>query len=167
MISMELNEDQNKQVSNWAAEGCNLSEIQKRINHEFNLSLTFMDVRFLILDQGIEMKDKQTVSAFDPLDLSKTPLADNSPQTTSPDELQPLADNHVAGNVSVDIDRLQKPGAVVSGTVNFSDGVSASWSVDQAGRLTINAGQPDYRPSQTDIQAFQKELSKLLQSRGL
>lgn len=164
---MELNEDQKKRVTQWAAEGCNLSEIQKQINDEFNLSLTFMDVRFLIIDQGIQLKDRKTVPSSESLDLSETRQADTIQQKTPRDKSMPKAEDSVGGPVSVEIDRLQKPGAIVSGTVKFSDGVSASWSVDQLGRLALNAGRPDYKPSQDDLQAFQQELSKLLQSRGL
>ena len=35
------------------------------------------------------------------------------------------------------------------------------------GRLGLSATQPGYRPSQEDLQSFQEELAKLLQSQGM
>jgi hypothetical protein len=67
----------------------------------------------------------------------------------------------------VEIDRVVRAGAVISGTVVFSDGVRASWALDQSGRLALNAGnQKDYRPSQADAQAFQQAVVKELRKHG-
>jgi len=79
--------------------------------------------------------------------------------------MEPPSDS--AGGVAVTLDRIVKPGSVVSGTVRFSDGVNASWMLDQVGRLAIDAGKPNYRPNPEDVQAFQMELRNLLQSRGI
>jgi len=63
------------------------------------------------------------------------------------------------------VDQLTRPGAVVSGKVTFSDGNSASWYIDQTGRLGVVPEQQGYRPPQADMQQFQAaleaELSKL------
>jgi hypothetical protein len=66
----------------------------------------------------------------------------------------------------VELDRVVKAGALVSGTVTFSDGVKASWSLDQFGRLGLSSGKPNYRPSEEDLQSFQEELTRLIQNRG-
>jgi hypothetical protein len=68
--------------------------------------------------------------------------------------------------VKVEVDRLMKPGALVSGSVTFSDGVKAQWSLDQAGRLGLAGVKPGYRPSQTDVQEFQLALQKELAKQG-
>ena len=60
-----------------------------------------------------------------------------------------------------------KPGAIVSGTVKFSDGVNSNWSVDQLGRLALNPSQEGYQPSAEDLQIFQKELQSALQKHGM
>ena len=51
-----------------------------------------------------------------------------------------------AGGVSVEMDRVTKPGTLVSGTVTFSDGTHAAWSLDQLGRLALDAKEPGYQP---------------------
>jgi len=161
---MQLNDTQKDAVRKWIAEGCGLTEIQKRLNDEFKLSMTFLDLRFLILDLGLAIKEqaKNTSSGLD--------LAKSAPDLTSAEASDMGPDSPDAGGtggVAVTLDRIVKPGSVVSGTVRFSDGVSASWMLDQLGRLALDAGKPNYRPSQEDVQAFQVELRNLLQSRGI
>ncbi|NLB56178.1 MAG: hypothetical protein GX811_10525 [Lentisphaerae bacterium] len=144
---MELNDIQKEAIQKWAAEGCSLSEIQKRLKEELEVSITYMDLRFLLLDLEVALRDKERVDVN--LDISKAvPVAD---------------ENSAPGSVSVTIDRVKKVGALLSGTVTFSDGVTAAWSLDQMGRLALEAGHPDYRPSDSDIQEFQMELQSMMQ----
>ena len=55
---MELNETQKQSIKQWVGEGRTLSEIQTLIREEFDLSMTYMDVRFLVLDLGVNVQDK-------------------------------------------------------------------------------------------------------------
>ena len=172
---MQLNDTQKDAVRKWIAEGCGLTEIQKRLNDEFKLSVTFLDLRFLVLDLGLAIKDQEKKTSAG-LDLAKAAPGRPDPGSAggyaeasaeaSDMEPGPLGPDG-AGGVSVTLDRIVKPGSVVSGTVRFSDGVSASWMLDQLGRLALDAGKPNYRPSPEDVQAFQMELRNLLQSRGI
>jgi hypothetical protein len=67
------------------------------------------------------------------------------------------------GNVTVELDRVVRAGAIASGSVTFSDGVTGSWYVDQMGRLGITkVSKPGYQPSREDIEAFQMELQTKL-----
>ena len=72
------------------------------------------------------------------------------------------------GGVKVEIDKVTLiPGALASGSVAFSDGVSAKWIIDQMGRPGFTeVSKPGYRPSPEDGQAFMQELSMQLQRRG-
>lgn len=167
---MQLTEEQQTKLRQWVAEGCGLSEIQKRLREDCALALTYMDVRFLVLDLGIELKEKAQPTSAKAMNLGKPADAEQEPQ----DEPGPLDEAEApeepspqAASVSVDIDRVLKPGALISGTVRFSDGVTASWALDQLGRLGLNVSRKGYRPSPADLQAFQQELSRLIQSRGM
>ena len=73
-----------------------------------------------------------------------------------------------AGNVTVDVDGVTLiPGAIASGTVTFSDGVTGKWIVDQYGRPGFTEiSQPGYRPSKEDAQAFMQELDAALRQKG-
>jgi len=156
---IQLTPDQKELVRRWVTEGAKLSEIQKKINEEFKVPITFMEVRFLILDLGLNIKEKEPSSASG-VDLSKSAPADT--MQSEPE----LEQKGMPGNVAVELDRVVKAGAVVSGNVTFSDGVKVAWSLDQFGRLGLSSGQAGYRPSEEDLQAFQQELARLIQSRG-
>lgn len=161
---MPLSDEQKQKVKQWVTEGCGLSEIQKRIRDEYSLALTFMDVRFLVIDLGIDLKDKPKSKPTQDIALGKATDAEASPLSESKESTGVAP---TGGGVSVEIDRVMKHGALVSGTVRFSDGVSAAWSLDQLGRLGLNMTRQGYRPSPEDLQAFQQELTRLIQSRGM
>jgi hypothetical protein len=71
-----------------------------------------------------------------------------------------------AGGVSVTVDQLARPGAIVSGKVTFSDGQSADWYLDQAGRLGVVPKQQGYKPPAADVQEFQLALQNELAKMG-
>ena len=154
---MELTDQQKESIRNWAAEGCSLSEIQKRLKEEFELSMTFMDLRFLVLDMEVKLKDKES--------KPEPKLGDDISGETMPSDENTGA--IPGGSVSVTVDRVKKPGALASGTVTFSDGVNARWTLDQLGRLALDAGKPDYTPDESDLQAFQMELQAQIQKQGI
>jgi hypothetical protein len=68
----------------------------------------------------------------------------------------------------VELDALTlSPGAIASGTVTFSDGVTGKWVVDQYGRPGFTSiSQPGYRPTPEDGQAFMQELDAALRQKG-
>jgi len=200
---MPLTPEQKQAVSEWVAAGDNLSAIQKKLSDQFKVSMTYMDVRFLVDDLNLALKDPAPKA--DASDVSK--VAGARPAAEKPaekkgllekakeklglsksagqdvDELddaaaeEDLADEAELGdavppagpsNVSVNVDKVTLlPGALASGTVTFSDGVSGKWIVDNYGRPGFTEiSQPGYRPSPADAQAFMKELSDALQKRG-
>lgn len=170
---MELTSEQKKAVAKWIADGDGLSEVQRKLISEFNITMTFMDVRFLVDDLGVTLKNKQTSqsknqSLAPEKDQAAAPAEEvpGEEEAGSLDELEPATADGALPNVSVDIDMVVKPGSVVSGTVVFSDGVKASWALDTYGRLALTAGKEGYRPGPADIRAFQQELGKQLKKRG-
>ena len=64
------------------------------------------------------------------------------------------------GKVSVTVDQITRPGAIVSGKVTFSDGQIADWYLDQTGRLGVVPKQQGYKPSAADVQDFQLALQQ-------
>jgi hypothetical protein len=159
---IQLTQEQKEIVKKWVTEGANLSEIQKKISEEFKIPVTFIDVRFLVLDLGLSIREKEKPASGN-VDLSKPSqsLADHPDPSPEPE-----GQAGVPGSVAVELDRVVKSGALASGSVKFSDGQAAQWTLDQFGRLGLSAGKAGYRPSQEDLQAFQQELARILQSRG-
>ncbi len=165
---MNLTETQKTSVAAWVAEGCGLSEIQRRLASEFEWRATFMDVRFLVLDLGLEIQDGSGVrEQAKPENEATEPLAEDD-EAGDMEAVVPEAFPPPTGDaaVSVEVDRIMKPGALVSGSVTFSDGVTAAWMLDQYGRLALDAQQPGYRPSPADIEAFQRVLQEEVAKKG-
>lgn len=159
---MELTDTQKQTVAGWVAEGCELSEVQRRIASEFGIKMTYMDVRFLLLDLDVTPKDKPA-----PPSVQKS-MSDAGTPVSEGAAAGPAGGNipGSGGTVSVSFDKVVQPGAIVSGSATFSDGVSATWMLDQMGRLALNASQPGYRPSEEDVQQLQVELRNGLQKMG-
>lgn len=158
---MQLTDVQQQAVKCWVQEGCGLSEIQSRLAGEFKIAMTYMDVRFLLIDLKLEVKEAAQKKTA-PVDLKAAP----QPGADA------VGDEEIGGgplppsNVSVDVDRITSAGAVASGTVSFSDGTKGRWALDQLGRLALDTGKKKYRPSPEDVEAFQAILSRKLQSQG-
>lgn len=195
---MSLTPEQKTAVAAWVAAGDNLSAVQKKLSEQFQVAMTYRDVRFLVDDLNLELKDP--APKVDASDVSKTPpppakpapapekekkgflekakeklgLAKDDPADDAgtadefaEDDLDALPPEG-AGNVVVSVDKVTLiPGALASGTVTFSDGVTGKWIVDQYGRPGFTeVSQPGYRPAPADAQAFMTELSAALQQRG-
>jgi hypothetical protein len=204
---MSLTPEQKQAVSAWVAAGDSLSAVQKKLSDQFKISMTYMDVRFLVDDLGLELKN--ATPKADANDVTKAPAAkpagaggvpsprgdaaspekkgfmdklkekvgmggagtddeDELPEQEFAEEAEgvPAVPPEGAGSLKVEIDRIVRPGSVVSGTVTFSDGVSGKWALDQYGRLMLETSQKGYQPGPADVQAFQRELSTQLQRQG-
>ena len=142
--SSQLSDDQKNAIRQWAEDGAQMAEIQKRMNDLWQIRVTYMDTRFLILDLGITLK---------------TEVKEEPKKEEPADMMDPDAET---GGVSVSRDEIVIPGMMFSGKVQFSDGEKALWYVDESGRLGLDPDTPGYRPTQDDILAFQTQLKQLL-----
>lgn len=165
---MKLDDAQKHTVKTWIDAGLKLSDIQNKIAAEFGVSLTYMDVRFLVDDLKVMPKDPTPPPKPPEPTPAPAPAAVPAPGGVAgenefpEDELPP----ENAGNVKLEVDALARPGAMVSGTVSFSDGQTAQWYLDQTGRLGFVPKQPGYRPPAADLQVFQMQLQHELQKMG-
>jgi hypothetical protein len=146
---MILTDDQKAAISKWIEAGASLSEIQKRLKEEFQISITYLEARLLADDLKLALKEPERP-------LEPRPLPSAEPEKPA-----------LSDKVSVTMDQITRPGAMVSGRVTFSDGQKAEWYLDQTGRLGLNPSTSGYRPSQQDVMDFQVELEKLARSQGL
>ena len=158
---MNLNEAQKKTVSEWIAAGAKLSEVQTRLGTELGIRLTYMEVRFLVDDLKLQLQDPEPPKPATPPPAAApaNPATPGTPEAT--DAPAPLG-----GQVSVTVDKIARPGALVSGGVTFSDGMSADWYLDQTGRLGLIAKQQGYKPSPADVQQFQMALEREMAKMG-
>ena len=190
---MTLSPEQSSAVSSWIATGDSLSAVQRKLRDQYGVSLTLMEVRFLVDDLNLQLKDPAPkVNASDVTQAAPAPSAPPSRSPAAPDaagsapeledeeayaEEAPPADGAIppedelpggASSVTIDVDKVTlHPGALASGSVTFSDGVTAKWIIDNYGRPGFTeVSQPGYRPKPADAQAFMQQLSAELQKRG-
>jgi hypothetical protein len=154
---MKLDSKQLEALRVWAAQGESLSTIQKNLEAELNLRLTYMDLRFLLDDYGIELGKKPAPA---PEKKEEPAVEEALPGEGEAEEME------VAGAVQVEADLINRPGTLMSGAVTFSDGVKAKWYLDQMGRLGLEGVDKGYRPAPEDVQDFQSELQKIIQKKG-
>lgn len=145
--SSKLTSEQKEALVRWAAEGATMSDLQRRLKEEFDLAVTYMDTRFIVLDLKLELHEEQ-----------KAPEKKVEEATTAPIP---------TGRVVVEMDHLALPGALISGKVTFSDGETGVWMLDQSGRPGLDPDTIGYRPTPEDIAEFQIQLRAVVQKSGL
>lgn len=146
-----LTEDQVSKIRGWAESGDGVPEIQKKLRDEFDIRVTYLETRFLLEDLKIEL----------------LPTPEPEPKKEEePDGVDEEVEEAVEGAVKMSVDSLLRPGAIISGKADFGGGKVVSWWLDQMGRLGMDAGDPDFRPSEEQVLSFQAELQKVLRKNG-
>jgi hypothetical protein len=145
-------------VSAWVAEGATLSQIQERLSSQLEVSMTYMDVRFLVDDLNLALIEKEEPK------VPEEPVTDAAPAADA--AAAPAETAQGAGVVTVEVDTIAQPHAMVSGHVTFSDGEKADWYIDHQGRPGMAARTPGYRPTPQDITDFQTKLDAALRQAG-
>jgi hypothetical protein len=181
-----ISDEQKAQIQSWADEGDDLSAIQKKLADELEIQVTYMEVRFLMGDLGIQMPVKEVPVEEAPVEETPEKAAKKAPEeilATPADEAVAIKEGKEqsavaeeetdksgegepsAPSVKVTMSDVLPMGAMAGGTVTFSDGAQANWGVDQMGQLSLDPSDPAYRPSEADVQAFQVELQRLAEER--
>lgn len=150
--------EQLEMVRAWAAAGVDLNGIQKNLAAECGVHMTYMDVRFLLLDHGIEIAVPSAAPAPAPAEPASKPAAE-------PVEEEPAPVAGQVGRPVVTLDELMLPGTLISGKVQFSSGTKGGWQIDQMGRFAWNS--LDGQPTPEELQAFQFELTQILSRGGM
>lgn len=147
-MSAKVSNEQLEMVRRWASYGVDLNGIQKNLAAECGVHLTYMEVRFLLLDHNIEIARPQEKPAPEP-----APAAAPAP---APTPAAPTA----AVKPTVTLDDLQLPGTLLSGKCSFPSGTQGSWQIDQMGRFGWS--QLSGTPTPVELQAFEIELRAIL-----
>lgn len=157
-----MNKDQEMELKYYMAQeiakGVSLSDIQKAANEKFGLKLTYMDIR--IYASELENIDWD---AHDPKAIEKAKAeakkAEEEAKKAAEGAEGELPAGSGDGETVVEISKLVRPGAAISGSVKFASGVTAEWYLDQMGRLGLDAVKGG-EPTKEDIAAFQQALQK-------
>jgi hypothetical protein len=130
---MELTDAQKAAITQWIQEGRSLADVQRSLREDFEISITYMDVRFLVDDLDIAVFEEEPEAP----ELSEAPEVESGEDTTNEHTEAELVDDVSNGAVTVDVDAIPRPGSLVNGTVVFSDGVSLGWQLSAAGQLGL------------------------------
>lgn len=174
---MELNQEQKAKVAEWVSGGMKLAEVQRQLDEQFGISMTFMDVRFMVDDLDLELQDTPQPKAAEPKPEAapeafpgSEPAAADIPADAGAEVVEDFFGDEPSptgsGGVSVSVDAVQRPGSMVSGKVTFSDGKTCDWQVDQFGRLGVIPSEEGYQPPANDLPEFQLMLEQELRNKG-
>lgn len=164
-----LTDAQKAQVGAWLAAGQPLAEVQNRLARELGVSLTYMELKLLVSELKVMPKDREATAAPVNLGAAAAQATPAKPGPATGKAAPPPAAATPPGRkapVTVSVDSLTRPGAMVSGGVTFSDGKRATWHVDELGRLSVAPTEPGYRPDPGDMQEFQAALEQELARAG-
>ena len=162
---MQLEPAQLEAVKTWLAQGASLSDVQKRLKEEFGVSMLYLDLRMLVLDIGASVKEPPKPPPEKPAEPAGSDRSAGSDGLDDPDGLDDLDDGALP-RVSITLDRVMKPGALVSGEAVFPAGEKIHWLLDRAGRVAIDKAPPGFAPSQDEALAFQTALRETLMKNG-
>jgi len=145
-----MTNDERKQIiRKLLAEGQTLSQIQDYLRKEKGDSITYMELRLLLSempDATLPEKEPPKVTAVAPATVTPSP--------------------EPAGKLSISVDQMPPPGAMLSGYARFPSGAKAHWFVDEMGRLGLEPELGSGKPTQNDMKEFSTELRRMLQQGG-
>ncbi|MDF9826384.1 hypothetical protein M2447_000465 [Ereboglobus sp. PH5-10] len=97
---MTLTTEQKTAVANWIAAGDTLADVQKKLAGQFNLTLTYMDVRFIVDDLDLTLKDPAPPPVPSPEAGAQPPAGGAAHGGPMEDDLdnESLPPNHLAQN---------------------------------------------------------------------
>jgi hypothetical protein len=150
------NEERKQVVGELLAKGHTLSQIQDYFHKEKNDPITYMDLRLLLSEMpDAKLPEKELLKTMLPSAVptaAKVPGAEKEPATSA--------------KLSISVDQVPAPGAMLSGYARFPSGAKAHWFLDEMGRLGLDPELGTGKPTPQDMQEFSTELRRMLQQTG-
>ena len=146
--SKDLSEEQTAALQKWTAEGDQLADLQKQAEGRIFVECHLYG--HALCGFGFGAGDSESGGACE-----EEKVADEEAVV---EDLSCRAASAAMGGVSVTVDQITTPGAMVSGRVTFSDGENGRWMIDQMGRPSLDPETAGYQPTHDDLVAFQNEL---------
>ena len=138
-----------KLISSYLEKGHSISQIQEILKDKHSYSITFIDLRLLSSEIDFDWKKLDPKPKKEKEEVKKQ-------ETPSPGE-----DKNSL--VSIEINKVNPTGALFSGRVDFTSGAKANWSVSSMGQLAFDLKDDNIKPTDEEMQEFQKVLTKKLQ----
>ena len=149
------NQQRDDIIGSMLNEGIGLSEIQKHLESEHSYKITYMDLRLLSADLEVNWKKIDGTDQVDETDLDAEQDVEEEAEVT------------LETGTRIEISKIVRPGAMLSGDVTFNSGIEAEWYVDQMGRLGLNPKVEGEQPSEEDLEEFQIKLQEEVQKQQM
>lgn len=141
-------EEQKRIIGEMLNDGKSLSEVQNCLSQEHDVAITYLELRLLAAEVEVDWDKHEPEKPAEPADDAPSPDAPLDPESAS--------------GTHIEVHKVVRPGAAMSGDVTFASGATAEWVLDNFGRLSLNPAEGSERPTQEDIQDFQVELQRKL-----
>ena len=138
-------EQRNRYIALKLNEGLSLAEVQRVLADEHGVSMTYLDLRLLAAELEVDWKKH---------DKEKPAPTPEAAALQEPEAPEP--------KTKVTLSKLVRPGASMSGDVEFASGGKAEWYLDAYGRLGLNPAEGSPKPTEQDLREFQAELQRKL-----
>ncbi|MDD7987059.1 hypothetical protein PQO01_19080 [Lentisphaera marina] len=126
-----------------------LNEIHKELQSEHDVKMTFMDLRLLSADLDID---------WDALEPEPEVVEEDPAAEAAKAEML----NEGTPGLHVEVSKITRPDAALSGSVSFPSGLSGEWTLDHYGQLGMDLGDTEAQPSEEEMMDFQNELRRQL-----
>ncbi len=149
-------------------QGISLSDVQKELAEKFDLRMTYLELRMIATELAVDWTkhDKPAPAKAAVIEDAAAGAEEEDwgeeDEDFAPDEAEAAAAPATSGKTKVTVSKLVRPGAAISGDVEFASGAKGDWYVDNLGRLGFNPAEGSGQPDQNDLREFQVELQKAL-----
>ena len=148
------NEERKQVVRELLGKGQTLSQILDYLHKEKNDAITYMDLRLLLSEMpDVKLPGEGVAESRHHWPWHRSALTVGGAQIP----------RQAGGKLSISVDQMPAPGAMLSGYARFSSGAKAHWFLDEMGRLGIEPELGSSKPTQKDTQEFTTELKRMLQ----
>lgn len=175
------NQERDRVIMEKLNEGVSLSDVQKILETEYGLRMTYFELRMLAADLQVDWQ-KQDRPKPQTVDVTEArPARPAAPAAPTPAPAAEVADateededeaeageaaeadepaEAAAGETQVVLDDTPIPGAAMSGTVRFQSGASGKWALTRDGRFGFEPDEGSAEPTEEDYGLFQQELRR-------
>jgi hypothetical protein len=154
-------EERKQVVRELLGKGQTLSQILDTLHKEKSDPITYMDLRLLLS----EMPDAK-LPEKEPPKTVLPPAGSPGPGTLQDSGPAAVGKETGGGKLSISVDQVPAPGAMLSGYARFSSGAKAHWFLDEMGRLGVEPELGSSKATPKDMQEFTAELRRMLQQTG-
>ena len=162
-VTSMTNDERKQVVRDLLGKGLTLSQILDYLHKEKADPITYMDLRLLLS----EMPDVKLPEKEPPKTVLPPPAPPGTGALKDPSSAAVGKEPETGGGkLSISVDQMPAPGAMLSGYARFSSGAKAHWFLDEMGRLGVEPELGSSKATPKDMQEFATELRRLLQQTG-